>query len=228
MSKVEVNLGAFAGLDVRVRFRLACDPFIAGSEPGVGWWIDDVQFTNTVAEGFCPTVVSRKTHGTAGDFNVALPLAGTPGVECRSGGGTNAYTLIYTLDRNVSVAGSATATQGTATVGTPTLGPLATQVTVNLTGVTNIQHLIITLNGVQDAAGAILNNLVARMDVLVGDTNADDNVDGTDVSQTKSKSGSNLSVTPSAFREDINLDGFVDGTDVSFVKSRSGGHISGP
>ena len=44
MSKVEINLGAFAGLDVRIRFRLACDPFAAGSVPGVGWWIDDVQF----------------------------------------------------------------------------------------------------------------------------------------------------------------------------------------
>jgi hypothetical protein len=63
------------------------------------------------------------------------------------------------------------------------------------------------------------------MGLLLGDTNADGNVDGTDVSQTKSKSGSSLSVTPSAFREDINLDGFVDGTDVSFVKSRSGGHL---
>jgi hypothetical protein len=49
-----------------------------------------------------------------------------------------------------------------------------------------------------------------------------------DVSQTKSKSGSSAAAPGSTFREDIYLDGFVDGTDVSFVKSKSGSHISGP
>ena len=63
MSQVDIDMGAFAGLNVRVRFRLACDMFLAGSQPGVGWWIDDVQFTKTLVEGTCPTVVSRKTHG---------------------------------------------------------------------------------------------------------------------------------------------------------------------
>ena len=30
------------------------------------------------------SVVSRKTHGTAGDFDIDLPLAGNPGIECRT------------------------------------------------------------------------------------------------------------------------------------------------
>ena len=29
------------------------------------------------------SVVSRKTHGAAGNFDINLPLTGTPGVECR-------------------------------------------------------------------------------------------------------------------------------------------------
>jgi Dockerin type I domain len=66
------------------------------------------------------------------------------------------------------------------------------------------------------------------MGVLVGDTTGDGNVDGTDVSQTKSKSGSSAAAPGNTFREDINTDGFVDGTDVSFVKSKSGGHIPPP
>src|SRR6266513_2859945 len=57
MSQVDIDMGAFAGLNVRVRFRAACDELLAGSLPGVGWWIDDVQFTNTVVEGACPTIV---------------------------------------------------------------------------------------------------------------------------------------------------------------------------
>src|SRR5437870_1593049 len=110
-------------------------------------------------------VVSRKTHGTAGTFDIDLPLAGNAGIECRSGGGTNAYTLIYTLDRDVTVAGTATPTQGTAIVGPPTVGPKANQITVPLTGVTNVQHLVIRLDEVQDTVGGVLSNLAGRMDV---------------------------------------------------------------
>jgi hypothetical protein len=178
-----------------------------------------VQFTNTVVEGPCPTVVSRKTHGTAGTFNINLPLAGNPGIECRSGGATNAYTLVYTLGGNLGAAGTATVTQGAATIGTPTLGPNANQVTVPLTGVTNAQHLIITLNGVQDTAGVILNNLVGRMDVLIGDVNATGLVDGNDVSAVQSHT--RQSVTSANFRFDVNATGGIDGNDVSITQSHT-------
>src|SRR6266446_8507584 len=40
MTQVIVNLGAFAGLDRLVRFRLAADRLAVGSLPGQGWWID--------------------------------------------------------------------------------------------------------------------------------------------------------------------------------------------
>ncbi len=49
MTRVEVDLGAFAGDDVRVRWRLAADPFAPGALPGIAWWIDDVEFTDTLA-----------------------------------------------------------------------------------------------------------------------------------------------------------------------------------
>jgi hypothetical protein len=220
MTQVDIDMGAYAGLDVRVRFHLACDALLAGSLPGVGWFIDDVQFTKTVVEGFCPTVASRKTHPTAGDFDVALPLSGTRGIECRSGGATNAYTLVYTLGGNLAAAGTATVTQGTATVGTPTVGPNANQVTVPLTAVANAQHLVITLNGVQDGTGAILNNLVARMDVLLGDTSANGLVNSTDISQTQAQSGK--AVTSSNFRTDVTANGLINSTDISTVQSKSG------
>jgi hypothetical protein len=220
MTQVVVNLGAFAGVDVRVRFRLACDPFAPGSQPGQGWWIDDVQFTNTVVEGFCPTVVSRKTHGTVGNFDISLPLSGNPGIECRSGGANNALTLIYTLGGNISAAGNATVTQGTATVGTPTVGPNTNQITVPLTNVTNAQHLVTTLNGVQDSTGAILNNLVGRVDVLLGDVNGNGVVSNTDVSVVKAQVTAPVSSTN--FREDVNANGVISNTDVSLTKAQVG------
>ena len=220
MSQVDIEMGAFAGLNVRVRFRAACDEFLAGSQPGVGWFIDDVQFTNTVVEGACPTVVSRKTHGGAGDFDITLPSSGTPASECRSGGGSNAFTLVYTLSGNVSAAGTASVRQGTATPGTPFLGPNANQITVPLTNVTNAQHLIITLDGVHNASGAILNNLVARMDVLLGDVNVNGLVNSTDASLTQAQSGQ--AVTGSNFRMDVNENGLINSTDASIVRSQSG------
>jgi hypothetical protein len=166
------------------------------------------------------SVGSRKVHTGVGFFDVDLPLAGPPGIECRTGGANGNYTMVFTFSNPVASCGSAS-------TGSVSSGPLSTQCTVNLTGVPNAHFLTVNLIGVADTA-CNTGNVSGTMGVLTGDTNADGNVDGTDVSQTKSKSGSSLSVTPSAFREDINLDGFVDGTDVSFVKSRSGGHISGP
>ncbi|MEY2485873.1 MAG: hypothetical protein QOH39_1521 [Verrucomicrobiota bacterium] len=172
-------------------------------------------------------VVSRKTHGTAGDFDIDLPLAGNPGVECRSGGANNLYTLIYTLDRNVTVAGTATKTQGTAIVGVPTLGPNANQVTVPLRSVANAQHLVITLNGVQDSSGAILNNLSARMDVLLADVNASGQVDSGDVFLVQKQNGQALPPVGSAdFRRDINENGSIDSGDVFTAQKQNPSAIS--
>jgi hypothetical protein len=41
---VTVDLGAFAGPDVLIRWRYVGDPFRVGATPGVGWFVDDVSF----------------------------------------------------------------------------------------------------------------------------------------------------------------------------------------
>ncbi len=61
------------------------------------------------------SVVSRKIHGNAGTFDVILPSSGSPGIECRSGGATNDYTIVFTFTNNVSVR-NATVTAGTGSV----------------------------------------------------------------------------------------------------------------
>ena len=43
------------------------------------------------------SVVSRKMQGNAGTFDVDLPESGSPGIECRSGGPTNDYTVVFTF-----------------------------------------------------------------------------------------------------------------------------------
>jgi hypothetical protein len=63
------------------------------------------------------SAVSRKSHKAAGKFDINLPLNGTPGVECRDGGGS--YSFVFSFTTNV-VSGNANVTSGTGTVGTPT------------------------------------------------------------------------------------------------------------
>jgi len=54
MSKVVVNVGAFAGSNVRFRFRLGADEIsVPGSLPGAGWWIDDVSVSKLVEVATC-------------------------------------------------------------------------------------------------------------------------------------------------------------------------------
>jgi hypothetical protein len=175
---------------------------------------------NNICAALPAGIVSRMVHGAAGPFDINLPTVGTAGIECRSGGASNAYTLIYTFGTNLSFPGAGAVTKGTATVGAPTIGPNLNQVTVPLTGVTDAQHLVVTLSGVEDASQVTLASQAARMGVLVGDTNNDGFVNSADISQTKSKSGQ--PVGGSNFREDVNADGFLNSADISLVKSKSG------
>jgi hypothetical protein len=97
-------------------------------------------------------------------------------------------------------------------------------VTVNITGVTTAQTIIVTLAGVSD--GTNISDVQATMGVLVGDTNANGLVNSTDVSQTQSQSGQ--LVTSSNFREDVTVNGLITSSDVSLVQSQSGTGLPPP
>ena len=165
------------------------------------------------------SVVSRKAHGNAGTFDVDLPETGQPGIEDRSGGATNSYTLVLTFLKNVS-AQSATVSAGTGSVSNFTV--VANQITVNLIGVANAQTVTVALGSVND--GINTSDVEVNMRILVGDTNGDGFVDSADIGQTKSQSGQ--AVTGANFREDVNVDGFLDSADIGFVKSHSGTALS--
>ena len=60
------------------------------------------------------SAVSRKTHGTAGTFDIDLPQTGTPGIECRSGGANGDYQVVATFALPVTFT-SATVSSGTGT-----------------------------------------------------------------------------------------------------------------
>jgi Dockerin type I domain len=158
---------------------------------------------------------SRKTHGAAGTFDVPLPLTGNVGIECRSGGATNDYQMIINFANPVTV-GGASVTSGTGSVSSFSVS--GSQVTVNLTGVTNVQRITVTLSNVND--GTHMGDVPVSMGVLVGDVNGNATVNASDVSLTKSQVGN--PVSGSNFREDVNANGTISSTDVALVKSKVG------
>jgi hypothetical protein len=159
---------------------------------------------------------SRKVHGSAGTFDVDLPLTGEPGVECRNTGGD--YTLVFTFNNTV-VSGSAMITSGIGSVaGSPTFG--SHTMTVELTGVPDVQQVTVTLTNVMDGFGQTLPDTPVSVNMLIGDVTGNRAVNASDIWRIKSQTGSQ--VTSANFRTDINASGTVTASDVAQGKMNSG------
>ena len=181
------------------------------NDPVIGYF---VEYEN--AAPFAVSAVSRKAHSGAGNFNVDLPLIGTPGVECRTGGATNDYQVVLTFGSAVTF-NNASVTSGTGSVSSSSGGGTTT-VTINLTGVTNAQRITVTLSGVNN--GTSTGDVSVQMGVLIGDTNGNGTVNASDIAQTKTQSGQ--VVNTANFRTDVNASGTINASDIGQVKAQSG------
>ena len=143
------------------------------------------------------------------------------GVECRKGGTSKVFEVIVTFPTAVTV-GSASVTPDAkapgATASVSSASVSGSNVTVNLTGVSNAQTILVNLFGVSD--GMNTGNVSVPMGVLLGDTNKSRSVDSADVTLTQSKSGQATNSTN--FREDVTLDGSINSTDIQLVQSKVG------
>jgi hypothetical protein len=234
MNRVEVNLGAFAGNGVLVRWRLALDDI--SLQPGVGWWVDDVEFTNLACD-IPPTptlVVSRFTHGAVtppptgpGDISLTLPVGASPrAVEPRSSAslGAGNYQLVFTFPNTLTSVTGASVTghnpaNGTGSVsGAPIMS--GNTCTVNLTNVSNAQYIQVTLTGVADIVGSSGDVLSPELGILIGDVNGNGVLTNADVSLVKAQVAAGGSVTTSNFRDDVNANGVITNADVSVTKAQ--------
>jgi len=179
------------------------------------WGPISAAFLN-VTGGPTPTsVASRKLHNGA-PFDISLPLSGSSGVECRTGGANNDYQVVFTFANSVTFS-SAAITAGAGSVSTSSGNGTAT-ITVNLTGVTNAQRATVTLSAVND--GTSTADVGVSIGLLVGDTNGDGFVNAGDALQTRNRSGQTADAIN--FRSDVNTDGFVNSGDTLVVRTRSG------
>jgi probable HAF family extracellular repeat protein len=160
---------------------------------------------------------SRKPHGAAGEFDIDLPLNGTPAVECRApaGGG---HTVVFTFANEVT-GGNAAITEGTATINqAPTFG--GKTITLSLSDVADRQTISITLSGVTDSFGQTMAPATVRMSLLFGDTTGNNSITASDVAQTKANVGQPL--TLATFRTDVTTNGSINSSDIAAVKAASG------
>ena len=182
---------------------------------------------NTIRAGAPPvqlvSAVSSKVHGNAGTFDIDLPPTGDPAIECRSGGATNDYTIVFDFMNNVSV-GSATVAAGAGVGNVNNFNVAGNHATVNLTGVSDVQPIVVTLTGVNDGTKTGYTSIPMR--ILVGDTTNNGIVNSSDVSQIKALNGT--IATAMTFHLDITANGLINSSDISLAKSRSGGALTPP
>jgi serine protease AprX len=162
------------------------------------------------------TAVSRKTHGSAGTFDVLLPVSGEPGVECRSTNGK--YTFVFTFSSDV-ISGDAAVTSGTGRVqGNPVFS--GSTMTINLAAVADVQKITVTLSNVTSSTSQVLPDTTVSANILIGDTTADKTVDQSDLRQTKGQIG--MTVTAANFRNDVRVSGSITSVDARLVRSDRG------
>jgi hypothetical protein len=213
-----------------VLYGVAC---LSGSDCwAAGYYWDDNSVAHTLTEHYTApppvaldAVVSRKTHGSAGTFDVDLPLTGTPGIECRSGGANGEHTLVFSLLNSLNTVSGITATATTSSTTVPVMvlntsgiGTDTHEYVANLSGVPNASHLTVTLNGVTDSANSF-GDVSAHMDVLLGDVNSSGRTDSGDVTAVRNRT---VSIPDQqTFRFDVNASGRIDAGDVTTTRNAS-------
>jgi Divergent InlB B-repeat domain len=169
-------------------------------------------------------VQSRKTHGAAGVFDLAIDLVpligGAVTVEPRMIG--SGHSIVFQFNQAVTTIGAATAIDNmTNPIGTASalINPLNnTEVIVTLTGVADIRRVTVALNGVNTTL-----NVSTSIGFMVGDVNNTRITNMGDITDIKSRAGQPVSAT--TFMFDVNTTGTINASDVIIIRNKSGGTL---
>jgi parallel beta-helix repeat protein len=164
------------------------------------------------------TAASRKTHGSAGAFDLALSLdSATPTVEPRVGGPSR---LLFTLSEAVTAAdGTLDSSEFTIDNAAFAAASMAGDVlTLQLANAVNGTRVSVSLNGLIDAAGnALTGTRTITIRSLYGDVIPDGVVNLSDLQAVKDRQRQTASF--SSFRFDVDGDGLIDLDDLQVVKN---------
>lgn len=178
-------------------------------------------YVNSQAIGTTPiiaSVVSRKTHGPGGDFDINLNLTGAVlNVEPRAGGPTQ---LIFTFSEPVSYTGNGPVYVASSLIA-DSFQIAGNDVIFNVHGAPDESCGWFQIgNFVGSSGNPVSGQKTVYYRALQGDNSGGTVVNSGDVDNAKIVSGQ--SVLNTNFRSDFNLDGEVDAADILRVKARDG------
>ncbi len=180
-----------------------------------GWSTEDLGWRGT-APPVVASAVSRRTHGTAGSFD--LDVSDPSRVEPRTGG---PILLIVEFDKPIQAAeglsvDSVLASNGT--VSNVTLRPDNLALEIELSGVQNAKVFSIKFPGISDAynPAAVVTDFVC-FKVLAGDANRDGAVNIFDLVVTRNRLNQNVDAT--TFGTDVNTDGNINIFDLVHIRN---------
>jgi hypothetical protein len=168
--------------------------------------------------------VSRQIHGTAGTFDIDLPLSGGPGIECRkSTNQSGLYTVVLTFSDPLVRVDQAVFEFPDPGQGTEIFGDIDSADTHNyiITLFVGFTPRIINmaLHNVVDSAGDFSARVPISMGLLIGDVNATGRTDSGDVTAVRNRT---ISIPDQqTCRFDVNLDGRIDSGDVTVTRNAS-------
>ena len=172
------------------------------------------------AEAITLTAVqSRKAHGAAGNFDIALDttqnIGGAVTVEPRAIGA--GHQLVFQFDVPISVPGTASAVdEAGAAVDTAPPVAAGNEVVVTLAGVADNKFVTLSLANVNGT----LSPSPVSLGFLLGDVDNTHSVNSSDITGVKSRSGQ--TTTALNFKFDVNATGTINSADIATVKARSG------
>ncbi len=193
---------------------------IAANQAGNTNYLAAPQVTRSfMASGAPPpsltSVVSRKVHGAAGTFELALALPpATPTNESRWGGADNGHVIVFTFDQPVSV-GTATITEGLGAVESTVFN--GREMIVTLAGVADVQFVTVAARGVAAVAGGATVDASVRIGFLLGDFNHDSRVSLSEMLTLNAMLSQ--PVTADNFLYDVNVSGTISLADKLFINA---------
>jgi hypothetical protein len=161
--------------------------------------------------------VSRRVHGAAGTFDLALSLVAPPNInrnpttEPRQG---SAQTIVFAFDKPLNGA-TVSIDEGTATAAAPTFS--GNNVVVNLAGVTDQQYVTIALTNVTSVDGGAGGSGSVRVGFLVGDVNQNRVVTVADLGLVNAQLAQ--PITAAKFLNDVNASGTTTVADMGITNA---------
>jgi hypothetical protein len=212
--------GLTVGDTIQFRWRFTSDPGAVFA----GFYLDDIAVANIRPPNSCTpgsplsfvSAASRLVHGSAGTFDINLPLTGQPGIECRSTSGNFIIALKFSNPVNGGTAGVSSGNVSNVTFS-------GNEMIVSLTGIANQQVVTLTATNVTGQNGGIVSAASVNIGFLIGDVNANKSVSNADVASIQAQVGA--TVTQSNFRNDVNANGTLSNGDVAATQAQVGAQL---